>query len=71
MRAWDDYDPTNRMGSSLVKPTRAPRAQTMPSTPPNRAEKGTARPSKSAKLAMPPAPQPVPQVTRRGGKRAY
>lgn len=49
----------------------APKRQAMPSTPPSRAEKGTSRPSKKAKLQMPPAPQPVPQNVRRSkGVRA-
>ena len=68
---WDDYDATNTRGSGLMMPKKskpmmaAPKRQRMPSTPPNRAEKGTGKPSKMAKMQMPPAPQPVPQNTKR------
>lgn len=41
------------------------KAQKVPSTPPSKAESKTARPSASRKMQMPPAPQPVPQNTKR------
>lgn len=50
----------------MKRRTHAPRPQTAPTTPPSRREDRTGRPAKGRKLAMPPAPQPIPQNTRRG-----
>lgn len=47
------------------KKSAAPKRQTMPSTPPSKAEAKTSRPAAGRKVEMPPAPQPHPQNTKR------